>query len=48
MMRCAHCARLVDTDDEPDAFVEDGRRLCEACRAELELEQIIEDEDENP
>lgn len=42
MMRCAHCTRLIDTDDEPEFFVEDGRCLCEACRAELELE--IDDE----
>lgn len=47
-MRCAHCDDLVNTDNEPEAFVEvidfgdDGATrtvcLCTACRNELELE----------
>lgn len=47
MIACSECRRLVNTDDDPDCFVEVGnmRRLtstivlCEPCREEHQAEQ---------
>lgn len=44
--RCAHCSALVDTDDQPEAYVQiaDGRKreewicLCVSCRDRRESE----------
>jgi len=34
MDRCGKCGDLVDTDDDPDAYIDD-ECMCEACRERL-------------
>ena len=49
--KCEGCGSFVDTDDDPDAYVEVGnmRRqtkticLCEKCREEAEEESAAQD-----
>lgn len=45
MIRCDRCSNLIDSDDDPDCFVDDPRHsipphpdrvLCEPCRDEQE------------
>ena len=56
MCICSECSRLIDSDDDPDCFVEVGnmRRLhgtkiyCERCREELEeLEDYRQSQDKS-
>jgi hypothetical protein len=45
--RCKNCDRPVNTDDDPDCYIEVGNMrkqtttecICEPCREELEIER---------
>jgi hypothetical protein len=39
MVRCDQCSRAIDSDDDPDCFIEEDRVLCESCRDEQEEEE---------
>jgi len=47
MIRCEQCERLIDSDDDPDCFIENpgmpgsmgDEVLCEWCREKREREQ---------
>lgn len=45
MIRCDRCAQIIDSDDDPECFVENpgcrygDRVICEACRYQLECDR---------
>ena len=50
MIACQLCSRYIDSDDDPDCFVEeDGRELvmCASCRDHAEWLQAIYEKEES-
>jgi hypothetical protein len=46
MIRCDRCERLIDSDDDPECFVEKTDEvLCEWCRGDIESQQENSDDE---
>jgi hypothetical protein len=46
MVMCERCDRMIDSDDDPDCFVENPDAvLCEWCREEREAQQENSDDE---